>query len=180
MVDNPTDHQDRTLLEGSHTEGPKPTDPWYFRKTAIPIPLDTPYAVLKEIKTRKEKEKEDPATETRSPNAVVHPCERGRIKSREENRFWGRKTREFEEEFHQPATINIMMHRKNIGEIFHDEMEGTRGWVESEASFIASLGPMGSALPSGEVLGVLTPSVLAAGPEPGVEGDFCDGGTPMP
>lgn len=57
----------------------------------------------------------------------------------------------------------------------HEEMEGMRGWVDSGASFIDTSGdPRDSDLASGDgLVGVSTPSALATGPAPGVEGDFC-------
>lgn len=60
-------------------------------------------------------------------------------------------------------------------------MEEAGGWVDSGASFIAtSGGSRDSDLPSRDCLvGVWTPSALAVGPVPEVDGDFCVEGTAL-
>ena len=65
--------------------------------------------------------------------------------------------------------------KKGVLKTDHEEIEEIRGWVDSGASFIATSGePKDSDLPSGDgLVGVWAPSAPAAGPGPGVEGDFC-------
>lgn len=67
------------------------------------------------------------------------------------------------------------MRRSKEYKPYHEETEGICVCVASGASFIVTSGdPKDSGLASGDALiGVWPSSALAAGPELGVEGDFC-------
>ena len=79
-VDNLTNHEEKTLRESNHTTKkiPKPTESWYFRKTAFPISVNTPCTPSERNKEEKKNSKEEEKrrderepSHKHSPNAVI-------------------------------------------------------------------------------------------------------------